>query len=116
MHQQDSYTDLGAIKIHKNVLASIAAIAAAEIEGVKHVGGDFKSGILEFIGQKEGKGIKVDIDKNEEVRIGIPLVIKFGHNIPDVANKVQENVRVALEKMTNISVKDIDITIQAIEK
>jgi len=43
-------------------------------------------------------------------------VIKFGHNIPDVANKVQENVRVALEKMTNISVKDIDITIQAIEK
>jgi uncharacterized alkaline shock family protein YloU len=59
--------------------------------------------------------IKVEIDKNEEVKVEIPLVIKYGFNIPDIANKVQENVRNALEKMTNLSIKDIDINVQGIE-
>ena len=37
-HKNESMTDLGAIKIHKNAIASITSIAAAEIEGVKRVG------------------------------------------------------------------------------
>ena len=47
MHKEESQTDLGKIRIHKNVIASIASIAAVEIEGVKRIGGDFRSGILE---------------------------------------------------------------------
>ena len=35
MQREESRTDLGAIRIHKNVIASIASIAAIEIEGVK---------------------------------------------------------------------------------
>ena len=33
MRKNDNQTDLGAIKIHKNVIASIASLAAMEIEG-----------------------------------------------------------------------------------
>jgi len=116
MHKEESRTDLGTIKIHKNVIASIASLATTEIEGVKRVGRDFKSGILELIGKKSILAIKVEIDKNEEVKIEIPLVIKYGFNIPGIANKVQENVHNALEKMTNLSIKDIDISVQGIEK
>jgi uncharacterized alkaline shock family protein YloU len=58
----------------------------------------------------------VEINKNEEVRVGVPIVIKYGFNIPDIANRVQENVRLALEKMTNLSIKDVDVMVQAIEK
>jgi len=116
MHKEESQTDLGNIRIHKNVIASIASIAAVEIEGVKHIGGNFKSGILKLMGKKALLAIKVDIDKNEEIRLEIPLVIKYGFNIPDIANKVQENVRNALEKMTNLSIKYININIQSIER
>lgn len=115
-HREESRTDLGTIRIHKNVIASIASLAAGEIEGVKRVGGDFKSGLLELIGKKSLFAIKVDIDKNSEVKIEIPLVIKYGFNIPDIANKVQENVRNSLEKMTNLSIRDININVQAIER
>lgn len=114
--KEESRTELGTIRIHKNVIASIASLAATEIEGVKRIGGDFKSGLLELIGKKIPIAIKVEIDKNEEVKIEIPLVIKYGFNIPDIANRVQENIRCALEKMTNLSVKDININIQSIEK
>lgn len=114
--KEESHTDLGTIRIHKNVIASIASLAATEIEGVKRVGGDFKSGLLELIGKKSSMAIKVEIDKNDEVEIEIPLVIKYGFNIPDIASKVQENVRNALEKMTYMLIKDININVQGIEK
>ena len=111
-----SRTDLGTIKIHKNVIASIASLAASEVEGVKQIGGDLKSGIAEFIGKQYLPSITVEISKNEEVRIQIPLVVKYGYNIPDVADKVQNIVRKRLEKMTNLSVKDIDVNIRGIER
>jgi len=116
MHKEESQTDLGKIRIHKNVIASIASIAAVEIEGVKRIGGDFRSGILELIGKKVPMAIKVDIDKNDEIRLEVPLVIKYGFNIPDIANKAQENIRNSLEKMTNLSIKYININIQSIER
>ncbi len=116
MHREETRTDLGAIKIHKNVIASIASLAAGEIEGVKRIGGDFTSGLLELVGKKNLSAVKVEIDKNEEVRIDVPLVIKYGFNIPDIANRVQESVRNALEKMTSLSIKDINISVQSIER
>jgi uncharacterized alkaline shock family protein YloU len=116
MHKEESRTELGTIRIHKNVIASIASLAAEEIDGVKKVGLSPKGNILELINKKYFSGIKVEIDKDEEVRIEIPLIVKYGFNIPDTANKTQESVRNALEKMTNLSIKDIDINVQGIEK
>jgi len=116
MHREESRTDLGAIKIHKNVIASIASLAAAEIEGVRRIGGDFKSGLLEMLGNKNLCAVRVEIDKNEEVRIEIPLVIKYGFNIPEISSRVQESVRNALDKMTSLTVKDINISVQGIER
>lgn len=116
MNRDESQTDLGTVRIHKNVIASIAALSANEIEGVKRVGGDFKSGVLELIGKKSTAAIKVEFNKNNEVKLEIAIVIKYGFNIPEVAALVQDNVRSALEKMTNLSVRDININVQAIEK
>ncbi|MGE5197690.1 MAG: Asp23/Gls24 family envelope stress response protein [Deltaproteobacteria bacterium] len=115
-NREESRTELGTIRIHRNVVASIAAIAAGEIEGVKRVGGDLKSGIMELIGKKSLASIKVDTDKNGEVNLEIPLIIKYEYNIPDIASRVQENVRQALEKMTSLAVKDININVRGIEK
>ncbi len=116
MHTDESQTDLGAIKVHKNVIASIAAIAASEINGVKRVEGSLKSGILQLIGKPTISSIRVDFDKHEDVHLEIPVIIQYDFNVPDVSAKVQENVRNALEKMTNLSIKDITINVQGIEK
>jgi uncharacterized alkaline shock family protein YloU len=116
MQREETRTDLGSIRIHKKVIASIAALAAVEIEGVKRVGGNFKSGLLEIIGKKFLPVIDVEISKNEEVRLDIPLVIKYGFNIPEVSSRVQESVRNNLEKMTNLLIKDINVNVQGIER
>jgi uncharacterized alkaline shock family protein YloU len=116
MSQEESRTDFGLIRIHKNVIASIASLAAIEIDGVKRLGGDLKSNFLELFGKKSAASIKVNINKNEEVKVDLPLIIKYGFNIPDTAAKVQESVRNSLEKMTSLSIKDININVQGIER
>lgn len=116
MNRDESRNELGLLRIHKNVISSISSIAATEIDGVKRVGRDSKSGLLEFLGKNLFSPIKVDISKNEEVKVEIPLVIKYGYNIPDIANRVQENVRLALEKMSNLSIKEINVNVQGIER
>ena len=60
--------------------------------------------------------IRISINKTEEVDVEVPLFVKYGFNIPEVASNVQENVRQALEKITNLCVKDIDINVQGIER
>ncbi len=116
IHKEESRTGLGSIRIYRDVIASIASLAALEIEGVKGIGRDFKTSVLELLGRKPSFSIKVAIEKNEEVRIEIPLIIKYGFNIPDVANRVQENIRNRLEKTTNLSIKDINVNIWGIER
>jgi uncharacterized alkaline shock family protein YloU len=111
MRREESRTYLGTIKIHKSVIESISAIAACEIEGVKCVGADFK-----LFGRRAMPAIKVDIEKNEEVNVDVPLIVRYGFNIPEVSSRVQENVRAALEKMGNLSIGDININVQGIEK
>jgi uncharacterized alkaline shock family protein YloU len=116
MRAEESRSELGTVRIHKKVIASIASIAAMEIEGIKRVGGDIKTNICELFNKKSLAGIKVEIDRDEGVRLEIPVVIKYGFNLPETADKVQENVHRALEKMTNLSIKDININVQSIEK
>ena len=115
LKNEESRTDNGIIRIHKNVIASVAAIAAAEIEGVKGVGKNLSAGFLALLQDKSAHSIRVEFDRNGEARIEIPLIIKYGFNIPEVAGKVQENARAALEKMTNVSIKDININVRAID-
>lgn len=116
MHKEESRTDLGIIRIHNNVIASIASVAACEIEGVKGIGKDFKAGLLGLIDKSNLSAIKIEKDKNGEIIMQIPLVVKYGFNIPETAAKVQENVRSALERMTNLSIKDINIIVQCVER
>ena len=114
--QEECRTDLGNIRIHKNVIASISCLAATEIEGVKGIGVNSKIDFLEIFGARRLSAIKVEFDKNGEIKVEVPLIVKYGFNIPEVAAAVQENVRNNLEKMTNLTVKDIHINVQAIER
>jgi uncharacterized alkaline shock family protein YloU len=109
-------TELGEIKIHSNVFASIANEATKQVLGVVSMSGNFKTYLLELFGIRNVSAIKIEFDKNNEATITIPIVVKYGYNIPDVAAKVQEVVKLSIENATNISVKEVNVKIQEIER
>jgi len=113
---KNAISDLGAVKIHKEVIAAIASIAISETEGAIKLKSDLKSSLSEFLGKKDYPGISVIFDKFNHVKLEVRLNVKYGYHIPDVAAKAQENIRSSIEKMTDLDITDINVNIQGIER
>ncbi|MDP2938869.1 MAG: Asp23/Gls24 family envelope stress response protein [Candidatus Omnitrophota bacterium] len=113
---KEERTEFGLVRIHQEVIASVASIAISEIQGVSPIKNAFKNNLLEAIGRKYYPGINVKIDKNNDIRLEVRINIKYGYNIPEVASKVQDNIRLALEKMSDLSLKEINVNVQGVER
>lgn len=113
--EQMGKTDLGAIRIHNEVVAAIAASAALEIEGVIGMASGLAGGIIQLFGKKGlEKGVRVEIDENK-TKLELSVVVKYGSNIPKIARQVQTKAKEAVEKMTGLSAVEINVVIQGIK-
>lgn len=107
--------DQGSIKISEDVVASIAAVAISETEGVSGLYSSFTNDIVSFLGKKTpAKGVKVTFHSDNTVDIDICYLACFGSNICDVAKNVQENVKSAVESMTNLDIGNINIHVAGV--
>ena|SRR3989338_989749 len=114
--RDDMNIDLGSIQIHKKVLGEITETAIKDIDGVRLIDKDMVNQFLELIGQKTSPGVFVQIDKNDQVSLEVKVVIRYGLNIPDTARHIQDVVRAAVEQTADISLKDIHVNVQGIER
>ena len=105
----------GNIKIAVDVVATIAGIAANEIEGVAGMCGSFAGGIAEFLGNKKNpaKGVKVDMKENSAA-IDLFIVVDYGIRIPELAWEIQENVKNSVESMTGLTVEKVNIHVDGV--
>ena len=102
--------DQGCIRISEDVVASIAALAASETEGVSGLYSSLTSDIVSFLSKKNiSKGVRIEIGEEGTVRIEIGFLALFGHNICDVAKQVQESVRSSVESMTGLKVTEVNV-------
>lgn len=106
--------EFGHVNISDDVIGIITNIAASEIEGVQ-LHGTLAGDIAEILGKKNmTKGVRVDINEQNEVQVDLSLVVDFGVVIPEIAWKVQESVKTAIENMTDLKVTSINVNVQGI--
>lgn len=106
---------LGKVEIAPEVIEVIAGIAASEVEGVTQMRGNFATGVVERLGKKNhGKGVKVELTE-DGVKVDVYCLMKFGVSIPQVAGKVQDNIRQALLNMTALDAEEVNIHIVGIQ-
>ena len=106
--------EYGNVNISDDVIGIITSIAAAEIEGVNGLYGGLAEDIAEIFGKKNlKKGVKVEIE-DEIVVVDLNIVVDYGIKIPDVAWQVQESVKTAIETMTGLKCKEVNIHVQGI--
>lgn len=102
------------IRIADEVVGVIAGIAATEVDGVAGMSGGIVGGISEMLGKKNlSKGVKVEVG-SKEAAIDLYILVEYGVRIPDVAQRVQENVKQAVESMTGLDVIEVNIHIQGV--
>ena len=105
---------IGTVRIADEVVAIIAGLAATEIEGVASMAGNITNELVGKLGMKNlSKGVKVEVTE-EHVSVDLSLYIRFGYNIPEVSEKVQDKVRTAIENMTGLTVLDVNIKIAGV--
>lgn len=106
--------DQGSIKIADEVVGIITGLAATEIEGVAGMSGGLAGGLADMLGRKNlSKGVKVEV-KDETALVDVYVVINYGNSIPDVAWKIQDNVKQAIEGMTGLDVKAVNVHVQGV--
>ena len=108
--QTTEYNELGAVHIAGKVIAVIAAGAALAVPGVAFLATTFTEKFGKAAG---GRGIDVKTDKTD-VELTVRLVARHGYRIPDVAIKVQQSVKEAVESLTECAVTAVHITVQDI--
>lgn len=106
--------EAGSVKISDEVIAAIAGLAAAEIEGVAGMSGGLVGDISEILGKKTfSKGVKVETT-GKDVTLDLFIVVKYGVKIPELAASVQSNVKKAVEYATGFTVKSVNIHVQGV--
>ncbi|MBS1370206.1 MAG: Asp23/Gls24 family envelope stress response protein [Lentisphaeria bacterium] len=110
-------SELGEVKVHENVIASLVRKAALSVEGVSRLAGSsLVDNIAEFVGNRRmARAITIEMDDNNRVMIEIKLVLKIGFNIPEVAPQVQKAVIEGVEKVTGMTVTKVGVLFQDID-
>ncbi|MBO5560479.1 MAG: Asp23/Gls24 family envelope stress response protein [Firmicutes bacterium] len=103
----------GAVQISEEVIAVIAATAAKEVDGVAKLV-PITSGLLFGKKQSKTKGIELDITDNE-VNFNVSIMALYNYKLREVAQKVQNNIKDAVETMTGLKTNVINIIIVDIE-
>jgi uncharacterized alkaline shock family protein YloU len=115
MKEEIKRTDLGAVKIHNEVISAIASLATLETEGVAGMSSSLTEGLAHMLGKKDyEKGIKAEVNE-DKTKINVSLVVKFGVNIPEVVSKVQKNIKKNVEEMTGLRLEEINVNVQGIQ-
>ncbi|WP_096270552.1 Asp23/Gls24 family envelope stress response protein [Paucisalibacillus globulus] len=108
-------TGLGKVEIAPEVIEVIAGIAALEVEGLANMRGNFATGVVERFGKKShSKGVKVELT-DEGILIDLYVVLEFGVSIPEVAQKIQGNIRQTLKNMTSLEISEVNIHVVGLQ-
>lgn len=103
----------GTITYANEVIATIAGVAANEIDGI--AGMCISGGFGEILSRNKNitRGVKVEVG-SQEAAVDLYIIVEYGKPIQKVASEVQENVRKALESLTGLHVVRVDVHVQGV--
>lgn len=106
---------IGKISIADGVVASIAGIAAIEVEGVSKLTGNISKELVGKLGKKSlSNGVKIEITEGKVI-VDISLELEYGNSIKKVSEAVQVKVKQAIENMTGLTVSVVNVVVSGIK-
>ncbi|MGI6236615.1 MAG: Asp23/Gls24 family envelope stress response protein [Candidatus Excrementavichristensenella sp.] len=108
----------GTVTFATDVIATIASLAATEVEGVTNMVGPGGS-VLDLLNRRGQssrnltRGVKVEVVE-DRVNIQVSIIIDYGVPIPDIARDIQENIKKAVETMSGLTVETVDVQVHGI--
>ena len=103
----------GSLQISTDVIAKIAKLATLEVEGVREVRAG-TPGVKELLGKMSfPRAVAVQL-LDDVAELTVSIVVGYGVRIPAVCEKVQENVKSAVQNMTSITVSKVNVAVTGV--
>ena len=110
-------TDEGKITVAEGVVSKIAGMACREISGVAAMGsggsralGAIRNRIPGSSGPSVSQGVGVEVGESQAA-IDLDIVVDYGVSIADLGRSIQRNVKQSVERMTGLSVVEVNVTV-----
>ena len=105
------------VKIAGDVIATIAGLAATEIEGISSMQGNLTNELVGKLGMKNlTKGVTIRFEEEgTAVHVDLSVIMRYGYSIPKVCKAVQDRVKTAIENMAGLKVSGVNINIVGVE-
>ena len=95
----------GNVMISEDVVSTIVENTLTEVDGVVKGG-------AEVVGKKSwGKGVRIQIVEDNALTIGCNIIVRYGESVIQVAKAVQEAITSAVESVTGVTVRDVDVNV-----
>ena len=104
----------GKVTCNKNILLSIINLATKEIAGVSSLCDNFGSGIKRLFSNNYANGVKIEYGKNGII-IDVYVIVYEGYSVPDIAYKVQENIKNGISSMLDVNIDKINVHVQGVD-
>lgn len=108
-------SSIGEVMIADDVIATIAGVAATEVEGVSAMQGNITNELVGKLGMKNlTKGIRINVTESG-VKADLSVQMRYGYSIPKTCKAIQERVKTAIENMVGLTVEEINIHIVGVD-
>ena len=108
-------SSIGEVMIADDVIATIAGLAATEVEGVSAMQGNVTNELVGKLGMKNlTKGVRIKVTE-EGVSADLSVQMCYGYSIPKTCKAIQEKVKAAIENMVGLSVEVVNVHIVGVD-
>ncbi len=101
----------GKITLDRKILVSIINLAAKEISGVESVTNSARPWYKKLFNRYDD-GVEIKFEKNGALTVDVFINVFIGFSVPDIAYRVQENIRNSLATM--VALKPLKINVHVI--
>jgi uncharacterized alkaline shock family protein YloU len=106
---------LGAVRVANEVIASIAALAACEVEGVEGMDETAARHFGDWMRRQAAhRGVRVNIEADRSIHLEVFITVESEAKLAEVAAAVQSNVVEATERMLGLEVGEVNVYVSSV--
>lgn len=105
------YSEDGKITCDKSILYSIVSLATKEIKGVARLSNANLPWHKKIFSKQDYEGVCIHFDANGALKVDVYVDVYIGEAAPDLAYRIQENIKNNLSGMVEMKASNISVHI-----
>ena len=114
MAKKNELISKGKVDIDRDILLSIINLATKEISGVESLTNAYMSWAKRTLTKPKSEGVAIKFDGNNVLKVDVYITVYMGYSVPDIAFRVQENIKNSLGSMVGIKPGKINVHVYGV--